>query len=707
MYYWGFDIGDGESAIARLESGTEAPPQIIPIAGEPLQITAWAVMPNGERRIGEAAERSVSSALRSAVRFKSRFLDSQSDSAGLISDFASKILELLRSDRALVGGENSNCFAIGCPAGWDEEARKRYHELFIAMGCPAPSVISESRAVMVGALQSNAVRDYVDLRTKSVLVIDIGSSTTDFAYVNKGREQEIHTGGEVSLGGGIMDAVLLRECIARSADPAGLTRVFEESSSWRVYCELTARHLKEQYFSGDGEEACETSCLINYDGTQLLDIRMDGEIADILTEKACPELNGRSFHHAFIEGLRTVRESIGAVPPELLFLTGGVSRMPRISAWCREIFPEAILFHDREPEFSVARGLSWCGRVDDEVQLFRQEVDAYIRSDAIETIVAAHLEELYRIAQVVLIDPILMKAVKPVLVDWRKGNIVRLADIEPILRQRIDDYLHSAEATKLLLEPVGTWMERMSAELQRETSLICRKYHLPERSLEIASRVSPGDLSVLGRIGTDEMFSGDGLTGATLLIESIITILVGMICGGSGVVLIAEGPIGIVVGVVASAAVLALTNILGKDALQKQILEADLPLPVRYLALSKPLPRVEMPKFSLSKFTEQLGLPDLTGGIKLPLLTQKEEEGEQLLPADMAEAEDSATDADDEISSGRFRTMRRRIIRHYDELLQDRDNVELRSLNEKMTIEISRQIEALLKDLSEQVEVPM
>ena len=81
--------------------------------------------------------------------------------------------------------------------------------------------------------------------------------------------------------------------------------------------------------------------------------------------------------------------------------------------------------------------------------------------------------------------------------------------------------------------------------------------------------------------------------------------------------------------------------------------------------------------------------------------------GEQLLPADMAEAEDSATDADDEISSGRFRTMRRRIIRHYDELLQDRDNVELRSLNEKMTIEISRQIEALLKDLSEQVEVPM
>ena len=52
---------------------------------------------------------------------------------------------------------------------------------------------------MVGAIQSNSVRDYVDLRSKSVLVIDIGSSTTDFAYINKGRETEIHTGGEVSL----------------------------------------------------------------------------------------------------------------------------------------------------------------------------------------------------------------------------------------------------------------------------------------------------------------------------------------------------------------------------------------------------------------------------------------------------------------------------------------------------------------------------
>jgi hypothetical protein len=44
---------------------------------------------------------------------------------------------------------------------------------------------------MVGAIQSNSVRDYVDLRSKSVLVIDIGSSTTDFAYINKGKEADL------------------------------------------------------------------------------------------------------------------------------------------------------------------------------------------------------------------------------------------------------------------------------------------------------------------------------------------------------------------------------------------------------------------------------------------------------------------------------------------------------------------------------------
>ena len=344
MYYWGFDLGDGESTLARVRGDGQSYPEIIDVDGKKVTITVWAVMRNGEVRIGENAARSAAAAVRSAARFKRRFLDTQSDSAALIRDFSARVFESLRESNALQGGEKSNSVYVGCPAGWDKEARDRYQRIFETIGFPTPHVVSESRAVMVGAIQSNSVRDYVDLRSKSVLVIDIGSSTTDFAFINKGKETEIRTGGEVALGGGIMDEVLLNACVDASPNAASLRRVLEASESWRVDCELHARRLKEQYYSLPAEEResgeCSESLLITYDDPMILDLVMNPSMSKRLTDKPCSQLNGRSFRSVFTAGLREVRDSIGEIQPELLFLTGGVSRMEEIRSWCREVFPE-------------------------------------------------------------------------------------------------------------------------------------------------------------------------------------------------------------------------------------------------------------------------------------------------------------------------------------------------------------------------------
>ncbi len=289
MYYWGFDLGDGESALARVDGEGQSYPEIIEVDGKKITITVWAVMRSGEVRIGENAARSASAAVRSAARFKRRFLDSQSDSAALIRDFSARVFESLRGSGALTGGEKSNSVYVGCPAGWDADARERYQHIFETIGFPSPKVVSESRAVMVGAIQSNSVRDHIDLRSKSVLVIDIGSSTSDFAYINKGKEAEIRTGGEVALGGGVMDEVLLDACIDASPDAAKLRRVMEESESWRVDCELHARKLKEKYYSLPADERgrnnCTDSLMITYEEPVILDLVMTPAMADLLTEK--------------------------------------------------------------------------------------------------------------------------------------------------------------------------------------------------------------------------------------------------------------------------------------------------------------------------------------------------------------------------------------------------------------------------------------
>ena len=167
MYYWGFDLGDGESAIARVSEDRMKMPEIMEVEGNKVFITAWALMKNGEVRIGENAAKAASAALRSAVRFKSRFLNAGADCNGLIRDFSARALESLRAGRKLVGGETENRFYIGCPAGWDRAARERYRRIFEDTGYPPARIISESRAALISACQYSSSEKYCSLSRRA------------------------------------------------------------------------------------------------------------------------------------------------------------------------------------------------------------------------------------------------------------------------------------------------------------------------------------------------------------------------------------------------------------------------------------------------------------------------------------------------------------------------------------------------------------
>ncbi len=696
MQYWGFDLGDGESAVARVDSSGRVP-EIVEVDGRRIVITVWAVMPNGEVRIGSSAARSAAAAVRSAARFKQRFLAAQSDSAALIRDFSARVFESLRDSGAMVGGEKSNSVYVGCPAGWDASARERYQRIFETLGFPDPHVVSESRAVMVGAIQSNSVRDYVDLRTKSVLVVDIGSSTTDFAYIDKGKETEIRTGGEVHLGGGVMDELLLEECVKASPGAETLRRVFSRSESWRVDCELKARQLKETYYSRPmehrDEEECSESLLITYEEPVILDLVMDRAMSERLTDRPCAQLGGRSFRAVFCDGLRQVRDSIGRQQPELLFLTGGVSKMEEVREWCREIFPEAVIYADREPEFSVARGLAWCGRIDDDLRHFRADVQALIESNVVEGIIAGKLNDLYRSVMEALLDPLTEQAVEPVLLEWRDGGIRRLSDMEKVLQERIKLYLYSEGAKECLFQPITDWLMSVSDALEQHTSRICRAYHVPERSLGISSGLSASDFHILEKIDAREVLAGDSLTWAAVFVDSVISILVAMLCGGSGVVLIAEGPLGMLIGFIISFVVLLASHAMGKKAIDEKLMSMDLPLSIRRLTLSGSRLKIEGPRLGLFRSVGRL-------------LSDAEDDGGKAgsdthwLPR-IRFADRSG------ISPRRMQEIRSRIRTSCEAVLRDTENEDLKALNSRMVQEISEQIERRLQELAEQVEIPL
>ena len=570
--FFGFDLGDAESAVSVLKKDKADVPQVLRIRGAKSFITAYARLASQELIIGEDACYNPD-AVERKLRFKSRFLTDRESEAD-VRRFAAGVLGELYQNGDLVQNEDC-CFYVGCPAGWDRVTRERYRAIFERLGYPPVRIISESRAALVSACQSRYLQVGYDILSHPVLVVDIGSSTTDFAYIAGGREVELQTAGEVFLGGGVMDEILLEESLAASPDEKALRAVFAKSDAWRSYCEFAARRLKEKYFA-DEEYWKDHECLENvrvyYDKPLTLTLRMNAQTADRLLTRKFGRLDGRSFHEVFVASLKETRRHISGDLPELIFLTGGVSRLSLIADWCREVYPEAVTITEAQPEFSVARGLSYCGRIDEELRDFQKELDDLKDSTTIERIVSKNINDLYTRAVDALTGPVIENVVLPVIDRWREGEIRRLSDIDEVLHKEIEAWLHSDEARQLLIKPVGQWLKPVAYELEEYTVPICVKHNVPYRALSLTSYLALSDIDI--HLDTKNVFAVEE---TTWMIDTIISILIGLLCGGSGIVLIAEGLPGIVAGAVISLLVL----FLGKDRMQEALLRVNIPMPVR------------------------------------------------------------------------------------------------------------------------------
>ena len=117
------------------------------------------------------------------------------------------------------------------------------------------------------------------------------------------------------------------------------------------------------------------------------------------------------------------------------------------------------------------------------------------------------------------------------------------------------------------------------------------KHNVPYRALSLTSYLALSDIDI--HLDTKNVFAVEE---TTWMIDTIISILVGLLCGGSGIVLIAEGLPGIIAGAVISLLVL----FLGKDRMQDALLRINIPMPVR-----KMLPKRYF-KSRMDKLTDEI-----------------------------------------------------------------------------------------------------
>ncbi|NLO84043.1 MAG: Hsp70 family protein [Clostridiales bacterium] len=576
MRYIGFDMGDGESAVAIFEQGSGIEPVILPIAGARSLLSAVGTV-GGEIVVGE---RAYTDALADglSVRFKSRFTYDPASYEDIVR-FARGVLRELTDAGSIQPGDR---FVVGCPAGWNTACRARYRNLLMRAGIHEPQVISESRAAFLYAKYARTIALDVDILNQSALVIDIGSSTLDFAYIVDGRETGVGTFGDVMLGGGFLDEEFLRRAVEKNRDRDDIKQVFAECKSWYSFCEIEARRVKEEFFTRlaiDPKAKVKKQLRICYDGVQKLMLELDSEEANHLIYDPLSTLNGQSFASAVENALTGAARVTADKPPKLVLLTGGASRMPFFRDLCRETFSDAVVVCCPDPEFSIAKGLAYAGWIDENLREFRKAIEEEVTDAKVSEIANDALPSLIPSVVNSLIDLILEEAAIPITNQWKDGQIDTLDEMNARMQSRMERVLNSPLAEEALAPAVKQWLSDLTGDLQQLVDPICDRYDVPRKEMQLNLTT---DSSSNVSINTSDLM---GLPFLGTMMGMIVSIIVGLLCGGSGIALISTGPLGFVAGLFIGAVI----SLFGWTAMSKAIMKAKIPPLMRRANLEKKL----------------------------------------------------------------------------------------------------------------------
>ena len=139
--------------------------------------------------------------------------------------------------------------------------------------------------------------------------------------------------------------------------------------------------------------------------------------------------------------------------------------------------------------------------------------------------------------------------------------------------------LSSTAAQEALAPAVKLWLMDLTRTLQSIIDPICDAHEVPRKEMQL-------NLNATGSAAIDiDAAAWAGLNAAGTLLGMIISVIGGVLCGGSGVALIASGPLGFAAGLVIG----VLASALGWKTLSSQLMKADLPLLLRSIPFEKRL----------------------------------------------------------------------------------------------------------------------
>ncbi|MET7606614.1 hypothetical protein ABZS96_29785 [Streptomyces avermitilis] len=577
----GFDLGHGESALAKARTDSAHEPEIVDIGstgGGRQHVTVVAEHPTRGVLVGrEAAEARGVTSLHLA--FKSPELHLEEVRRPILLFVAKVTADAIARDTELSGPRTVR-WVFGAPSGWSAELRNAYAALLTSAGLQQVDVVPESRAAMLYARETREVAIGGDQLAGSMLCVDCGSSTIDFTRIHDYRTgPPIDTG--LQLGAGLIDRTILELQLERHPEREALEELLQKDRLLRLRLELMCREVKEAYFRTDpGRFADDPEATVGGVYPVKLDKRsfyFDIELtaADMETVLNTPQpsLEGRSWRQAFRAALDGVAAEL-AEPPDAVLLTGGASRMHFVQEETREVFGADRMLLGMEPEVAIARGLALAGRMSLRAAGFRTDIRKLLKSDRIGSLVQDRLPALGEKLGTAVAEGMTERHVIPAFRRWRSGEITTLNDMASGITAALHAELTDPENPRLK-QVVVDWQNELRPDLEELTRPICRRWHIPPSAMALPTvEVSGGQLEV----PFDSAAATEVLDNIAKVMNVLVAGVVATTLFGAGTAIIAAtGPFAVII---AFAVVLVGLNE-GKETAMRKAQEANIPLMMR------------------------------------------------------------------------------------------------------------------------------
>jgi hypothetical protein len=444
-YSVGFDLGDGESAIAWIDNYDKRQARLFERAsGEVSVLTAIAESVHGTKYFGEAALLQPESK-QIQVNFKERPVRSLTGIVPTIPavEFAKLFLiEFLERYQEIA--EDCRIY-VGYPAGWnaDKEVDVYRQQLSDALRPYQLTMVAESQSAFIDVHDAAGV----DATRRPALVIDVGSSTTDFTLVTDTIEN-LPFGSD--LGCRLIDQAVADELIAslarRDRDR------FARATTRNLLLWICRRYKEASYLgvaaSPPAARHGEVGWVVDTCWERLLAV----DVQDFVNRRWRPR---------FREELYKVLGRLQGVAPELVLTTGGGSRMSMVAEECCDVFGPDAIVPVEGPSLAVARGLASYGRWADRVSRFHEEIRALPERIGLNGIVAAKSQSLAQ-----------QFYQSFYLVGWH--GVVRWAQADPQLAGAAWTYPR-------LMEWYFAWLESPEGKMERDKIIGPLEHEVGER----------------------------------------------------------------------------------------------------------------------------------------------------------------------------------------------------------------------------------